>query len=1630
MQAGKKSVFFMAGLVAMSVLLVAPNHSRGTELSTGTLDIRVATGDDDAEESKSSGNVDLNSSDLELIHEDSDQIVGIRFRNVLIPPGSTITNAYIAFTVDETSSLTTSLTFRTQKHDNAPIFSSASHDVSNRQKSDAAVVWNNIPSWGIVGETGVKQQTPDLSAIVQEVVARSNWAAGNAMVFIIEGSGKRVAESYDGDSGKAPLLHVEYTSDAIERRIAQYDDDAEERRDQNGDMDISSSDLDLLQDRLIGLRFQNITVPRGAEITRAYITLCADETNSNSNNLRIDIELNDDPPAFTVLYNNISHRTLSGNPISWQPVPSFASVHATYQTPDLSALVQQIVGRTGWQSGNSLVFVLEARSGNRVAESYDGANDHGNLGYAPMLHIEYGEGEIGTDEPIISVDTTSIGSSVYETSNPDGSRFAITNTGTGALNYQLAENADWLTLSSTAGSLDAGHSVDIGVTFLTAGLSAGTYETTIVVVDPNALNTPVEIQVSVTVLALPEDLTCGNLPLYTQNLVSPAILVLLDISGSMDDMMDVAPQQNPRTPDLKAIVQEIIDRPGWAQNNAMAFIIQGAGKRVAKSYEGSSSEAALLHVEYDYQGANHTFEKRVSQGNDDAEENQAGTSVSLDSSDLEMVNDGSRGNQTVGLRFQNVAIPEGTVEDPVTITRAYIEFTIDESNDGATNLTIWGEDMDNPSAFADSGNKISGRTKTAHAATWSNIEAWSGVTQERRIDIAKSVISDLVKDRAISWGFGTWCNSDPWDNLADYTIIHEGTKQNSDEHQAALQSVIAATHPNGGTPFSFSIEAAKNYFEGTKADETGSSYVQSDCQPKFLIEITDGMGNTGSTVQNTRTRAEALAAADVTGIGVGFGLNYSDAEQLYVLADVANDKGNDSETDQIYALHPEVDGVAQPFFAFNKQELTDRLNTITESVKGAIFHGSAPAPTTSVDLGDMVIVAKFDASRWSGDIDAVTEDHSGLWINKNWTASQNLPATRKIWTVLDPDDPATVSAYTTGTLANDNFQCVNQKPIGDIINSTPVVVGFPPFWYPFDGYRDFARNLNREPMIYVGANDGLLHAFRLADGVEQWSFLPHNLQAKLDKANDPLFDRCAPEYCHQYYVDGNPIAADVYADFFGNIAKEWRTVLMVGEREGGQAYFALDVTSGKSVDDPDPTRYLWEFTDSQLGETWGDPAIERVAIKDVNPGIETAWGAYFGSGYMPIPDQQASKQAYIYGIQVNDADDLWKDVNGNSINRYRISPPRLGYTNLSSAFRVGELVTGQVSGAHAVIIAIDNAGRILTLGNESGAFQNGEGLNGNQGGRAQVNGALAGRLLNDALASPLLADLDGDYIMDRIYVGNLYGNMYRVSSIGKDMTPQVSVLFDWGNTSPNENPIRARADYGFAEEHGEIWVYFGSGRYESQADKQDNHQQYFFGLKDGATPVDTYAPADLVSLQAKFATAQIQGEYGTVRVVEGTNVLAQPWKIQLYEGTFPGGPAASGTERVVSQPLVVGGLVFFTTFIPDEDICAGSGTTWVFAVDYKTGLAPLSPVFDLNGDKRYDDADKVEVNGEKVVPIGIYVGRGQGSKPVLHKDTLFITTTGDGSEAGGDGGGGGQDFFAKKVNIEAQIVRLENWRHK
>jgi hypothetical protein len=1166
----------------------------------------------------------------------------------------------------------------------------------------------------------------------------------------------------------------------------------------------------------------------------------------------------------------------------------------------------------------------------------------------------------------------------------------------------------------------------------------------------------------------PPDVTaegCGNVPVYMSTVTNPAVLVLLDISSSMGSKADLIAVDYPRTPDLSDIVQEIVDRTGWSSGNEMAFIIEGSGQRKTKSYDGNRVVAPLLHVEW---GSSSSADYRVKRDEDDAKQ-ESGEAARLYDNDLLLGTD-----DYVGLRFQNLYIPQGA-----NITNAYIEFFPAADQSASSSLTIYGHDTNSAGVFYNTVGNISSRAKTSQSVNWSP-DAWTAVPQDSRINIGKAVISEIFEDRSINWGYGNWCEERWWyDPALDYTLVQVGTKPHTEDHQVDLQSAVGETEKEGGTPFFMSLVAGKKYFDGDKNEwvyarkgdgtidtgaspvgtESGDPYQDLACQQRFLIDVTDGRGgkpehsswwtlnpdysSSLSTDELARQATTELADAGVTTIAVGFGLAEAEAGQLFEVSREANIKGAASDTDAIYALHDEDANGGVPFFANNKEDFLNALKSITDSVKGAIFHGAAPAAATSTDLGDVVVVAKFDGANWTGDVEAVGKS-GGVWTDVKWKASDELPAPRNVFTI-NPGDPFAkdVIAYTEATLASDNYLC---KPIGDIVNSTPLVVGKPPFYYPFDNYSDFVWKMNfttpRDSIIYIGANDGSLHAFDLSTGQEKWAFVPKSMHDKLNLASiDSAYDMCALGYCHQYFVDGSPQAGDVYADF--GSGDEWRTILVNGLREGGESYFALDVTRGDTYDSGNKPKFLWEFADDQLGETWNDAAIDRVGV---DSSTDTAWGVFFGSGYAKT-DQQ-DKIAYLYGIQAHDASDMWKDSAGNTTNRVMIEGAIVetikvkNYPDDNPAqwFAIGELIKGVTSGATAKVVSVnwtssDHARIVLT--NRSGSFTSDEQIKGlsNTNHQADLIGNVVpdvGPYLNDALSSPLTVDIDDNYEVDRIYTGNLYGDMFRVTNIGKGEVPVLEKLFTLEHTMANINPIRAKADMAYTRTDGEIWVYFGTGIYEQQNDKVNNLTQYFFGLQDDVAG-KTYVMGDLAQLKAEFKTIQVAGKDVMVRTVTGSNPGNISWALEL-------GVGATGSERSITKPLVMGGIVFFTTFVPDANVCEGAGDTYVFALDYQTGMPPMKDaIFDLNGDGEFDNDDKVDTDGDGVgdlVPIAVHVGRGKGSHPVIHKDTMFITTTGSGLEDLGGGGGGGDPpvpdggLKAKKLNLEKIKVRLKTWRQK
>ena len=201
-----------------------------------------------------------------------------------------------------------------------------------------------------------------------------------------------------------------------------------------------------------------------------------------------------------------------------------------------------------------------------------------------------GIGDACDTAPFITLNKETIGNSCYEGETANHATFTLTNSGAATLNYQVSVEynvgSGWFSLDpvSATGSLAAGGIQNYIVNFSTTSLPVGVYDAKITFTDPTgaAPNSPQEIMVSLTVFTLPDEDqmiagTCGHVPVYVDNMVTPAILILLDVSSSMSSDTDVTEGEPPRTPNVNGIVQEIVKRPGWQAGNSMVFIIQGNG---------------------------------------------------------------------------------------------------------------------------------------------------------------------------------------------------------------------------------------------------------------------------------------------------------------------------------------------------------------------------------------------------------------------------------------------------------------------------------------------------------------------------------------------------------------------------------------------------------------------------------------------------------------------------------------------------------------------------------------------------------------------------------------------------------------------------------------------------------------------------------------------------------------------------------------------------------------------------------------------------------------------------------------------------------------------------------------------
>lgn len=331
-----------------------------------------ATVSDYGEEDNSNGSVDIGSSDLELVNEAENQTVGIRFSNVDVNQGATVTSAFVQFEVDAISTGVITITIQGELDPNADAFSTTVNDVTDRTPTVASLTWTP-GDWTTVNENGIEQRTVNIGSIIEEIVGQGTWANGNSLVLIFSGPSGNFREAETD-----PLLIINTEFEAIPSLNFTAGDYAEEDNG-GGTIDIGSSDLELPNDggtnQTVGVLFAGVTLNQGQIVTSAYIQFEADEVRTGSITLSIEGELE----STAAVYDggddvNVSTRnTTTATAISWSPVDwnTIGEAGVSQQTPDLTTLVQEIVNQGGWANGNNMSFIITGPAGNRRTAEID-----------------------------------------------------------------------------------------------------------------------------------------------------------------------------------------------------------------------------------------------------------------------------------------------------------------------------------------------------------------------------------------------------------------------------------------------------------------------------------------------------------------------------------------------------------------------------------------------------------------------------------------------------------------------------------------------------------------------------------------------------------------------------------------------------------------------------------------------------------------------------------------------------------------------------------------------------------------------------------------------------------------------------------------------------------------------------------------------------------------------------------------------------------------------------------------------------------------------------------------------------------------------------------------------------------
>lgn len=900
--------------------------------------------------------------------------------------------------------------------------------------------------------------------------------------------------------------------------------------------------------------------------------------------------------------------------------------------------------------------------------------------------------------------------------------------------------------------------------------------------------------------------------------------------------------------------------------------------------------------------------------------------------------------------------------------------------------------------------------------------------------ISKRALSEIISDSTARVGLATLHNNGNVGtvvkNIDNFTTSSD--RSTNQINKNALMEHLFESSSFGGTPLRTTLEEAGKYFDQNQTTPSGlfgqsgvaspilSLSENGECQQNFAVVMSDGAWNGGNPSVNN---ADGNNNTDWDGgdYGDSFSNTLADVAMSYYERDLSSLPNNvktipgvDENTEQHLVTftvafgvngnldsnppwtgteswqnpntdatkiddmrHAAYNGRGEFLSASNPQELIDTLNASIRSINNRQGSASAVAfSSTSLSTDTQIFQGVFDSRGWYGDLASFDLadnklgslnwrageelENRNLETNKRQIASYNgqrgvkfkFPV--KYWRyfkessprVLDlttdilnkeqmldllanapldipvPRDTAggtqdgntdrlinqafgeSIVDYLQGDhsnegLAQGNFRDRFNHRLGDIVNSSPKYVGAPVNLYPDDIgseanlYSTFrADQKNRTEMVYVGANDGMLHAFKVSNGKEKFAYMPGLLFS--DEPNEGMHFLADKQYTHTPYADGTPAVQDVFID------GEWRTYLVAGVRTGGMGIYVLDITNPDANSANSANSWVkFEFTHPDLGHTFSDPQIVKL-----NNG---KWAAVMGNGYSGEPDGDGKAKLFFVYLD-------------------------------GSGYKIIDTGAGSIVGGSCLAISSD------------------------------CNG----------LSTPIAVDITGDYVPDRVYAGDLHGNMWAfdISSttdshwdIAHKSGSTAEPLFTACSTTPctqaTRQPITAKpavkvhGQRRLASHYPSLIVYFGTGQFIANADASNASAQTMYGVWDAGTSSLTRAQLkeQVISIISKGRSlTQYSPAYN-----EGAK-SGMGWFIELPDNR----------ERSVTSPVLFGSLLLFNTIVPDAASCDGGGIGYFMAVDSITGGKAKFKVLDLNGDGDLDDAAGRQLSsmGGEIAVIG------------------------------------------------------------